>query len=125
VSGDVDPNEQQQRHLALLAEIAPPEEVDWELIAQCVSFRDAVRLCWNLRRLRVSKAVLADMAQLHPPHVTDYLHPDDDPKRRSLPAARIPVFQRVCGNKAITQWLVFQMGDRPMEQPAGARTRAA
>ncbi len=47
-------------------------------------------------------------ANLRPQLVSDYLHPDDKPFRRELPADRIAAFEAAVGNSLITQWLAAQ-----------------
>ncbi|OWQ92009.1 hypothetical protein CDN99_06535 [Roseateles aquatilis] len=95
-----------QHTLPLLGRIDAPSVVPPSLLKHIRCYRAAVRLCWALRRakgLRVS-----DLGRDHGftrQHVSDYLNDDDLPTRRSLPAEQIHLFEDVCGNTAITQWL--------------------
>lgn len=89
----------------LLGRLEGPAVVPAGLIALCATYRDAVRLCWHLRRVHyMTLRQLAAEAGLLPQHVTDYLHRDDRPGRRDLPGDRVASFEAVCGNTAITQW---------------------
>ena len=94
----------EQLSLRLLCRLDAPSVVPPDLIAGCNSYRDAVKLCWSLRRVRnMTRASLAEQAGLYAPHVTCYLH--DGKRQRDLPARAILGFEYACGNTAITQWL--------------------
>lgn len=100
-----------QLRLPMLTVYEGPRLVDLERVRTIKTFRDAVRACWELRTRRsLTKRQLAEEVESYAPHVTDYLHEDDDPKRRDLPAKRIPAFEIACGNRLITQWLAMQAG---------------
>jgi hypothetical protein len=74
------------------------------MVDACLTYRDVVKLCWQLRRVRnMTQATLAAEAGLYAPHVTCYLH--DGKRKRDLPAWAIRGFEIACGNTAITQWL--------------------
>lgn len=94
----------EQLELRLLCRLDAPSVVPPSLIATCKSYRDAVKLCWQLRRIRnMTQGRLAEEAGLYAPHVTRYLH--DGKTQRDLPAWAIREVERACGNTAITQWL--------------------
>lgn len=94
----------EQLSLRLLCRIDAPSVVPPAAVASCKTYRDAVKLCWNLRRVRnMTQARLAEDAGLYAPHVTCYLH--DGKRERDLPAWAIRAFELACGNTAITQWL--------------------
>lgn len=94
----------EQLELRLLCRLDAPSVVPPAVVAQGQSFRDAVKLCWSLRRVRnMTQARLAEEVGLYAPHVTRYLH--DGKTQRDLPAWAIRGFECVCGNTAITQWL--------------------
>lgn len=83
---------------------AQPDLVDQSEVDQCATYRDAVRLCWiNRGRKNMTQASLAEECGLYPSHVSDYL--SVFPGKRDLPGGKIAVFQRVCRNTAITQWI--------------------
>lgn len=91
--------------LPLLGRLDGPSVVHPHMVAMCDSYRAAVRLCWELRRVRrMTKAQLSAEAGLTPQHVSDYLADDDLPSRRSLPGDRVCEFEATCGNTAISQW---------------------
>ncbi|WGS53546.1 XRE family transcriptional regulator [Paraburkholderia sp. D15] len=92
-----------------------------EEVSKCASFRDAVLLAWRSRRaMGMTKARLAEVCELLPQHLSDYLSNDEvNPKgqrRRSLPADKIAAFEAAVGNRAITQYLVRQVNLNLMEE---------
>lgn len=94
----------EQMQLALLGRLDAPSVVDPKLIKQCKTYREAVKLCWELRRVRsMTKAQLAERADLYAPHVTTYLV--DSKRQRDLPGRGVRGFEGACGNTAITQWM--------------------
>jgi hypothetical protein len=93
----------QQTELPLLCRLDAPSVVPPSLVALCKTYRDAVRLCWHLRRIRnMTQARLAEEAGLYAPHVTCYLN--DSPRARDLPGSAVRGFEWACGNTAISQW---------------------
>lgn len=94
----------EQRQLQpLLGRLDALSVVPPHLIASCKTYRDAVKLCWQLRRVRnMTQRMLAEVADLYPPHVTWYLH--DGPRQRDLPGEKVMGFQTACGNTAVSQW---------------------
>ena len=96
-----------QMQLPMLTVYEGPRIVPQDVVAACKSFRDAVRMCWQLKpRTRLTKAQLAEEAGCYPSHVNDYL--SDKETARNLPAERIAAFEVACGNRVITQWLAGQ-----------------
>jgi len=92
-----------------------PQLLPTSEINACRTYREAVRLCWLHRRSQgMTKATLAEYADLYTPHVSDYL--SANPDKRELPAKRIAAFESVCGNYAITQWLNRQSGLHLVEE---------
>lgn len=86
-----------------------PRAVSLEMVLASHSYRAAVRNAWNLRHLqRLTRRSLAELIGAYPPHVTDYLEPDDAPRRRDLPARFIPDFEWVVGNTLVSQWFAAQ-----------------
>lgn len=109
----------------LLGRIDGPSVVPHSLVDSARSYRQAVRLCWALRRARGLR--LSDMGRefgFTRQHVSDYLHADDKPTRRSLPAERISDFEDVCGNTAITQWLAARAKLTVLEEMQADRRAA-
>ncbi|WP_342617197.1 hypothetical protein [Rhodoferax sp. GW822-FHT02A01] len=92
-----------QKELPLLGRLDAPSVVDPQLVRQCKTYRDAVKLCWRLRRVKyMTQAQLAAEAGLYAPHVSGYLH--DGKHQRDLPGDKAMGFQYTCGNTAIAQW---------------------
>jgi len=93
-----------QREFPLLARLEGPAVVPVELMRTVHTFRQACRLGWQLRRVRnMTFRQLAAEAGLHYQHVTDYFHPDDNPRRRDLPAEKIDAVEGALGNTAMSQ----------------------
>lgn len=92
-------------------------------IALCETYRQAVRLSW---RLRLNKGMLKqDLARalstvtggdVYASHVSDYLHKDDNPKRRDLKAEHVPAWNVVVGNYVVQQWLQRQSELNTLEE---------
>jgi hypothetical protein len=96
-----------QLQLPMLTVYSGPSIVPHDVVAACKTFRDAVRMCWQLKpRTRLTKAQLAEETGCYASHVTDYL--SDKETARNLPAERIAAFEVACGNRVITQWLTGQ-----------------
>lgn len=96
-----------QISLPLLVRHNGPSAVPTDYIRRCKTYREAVRLAWEISRIRNQRA-LAEGAHMRKQHVTDYLNPDDKPTRRSLPAQQIANFEAFIGNTLVTQWLAAQ-----------------
>ena len=95
-----------QREFPLLGRLDAPSTAPTQWVIHAKSYRQAVRLCWQLKRVsNLTRQQLATEAQLYPQHVTDYLHEDDKPSRRDLPADAVSRFEAVVGNTLVTQWL--------------------
>lgn len=93
-----------QGELPLLGRLDAPSVVPDAYIKACASYRDAVRLCWALRRVKkMTTATLAQEAGFPSSHRSDYL--SDDEGKRELPARYIKAFESTAGNTAISQWI--------------------
>jgi hypothetical protein len=78
------------------------------LVAQCATYRDAVRLCFSLRNVTTLCArSVSEACGAHPPHMSEYLAHQG---RRDMPAKYATAFQIACGNSAISQWMAQQLG---------------
>lgn len=106
-----------QLSLKLFGRIDAPCVVPTAYVKRCKTYREAVRMCFALRRVHnLTQRMLAYQADLRPQLVTDYLNADDLPSRRDLPANRIAAFESVCGNTLVTQWLSRQQALTCLEQ---------
>lgn len=95
-----------QKPLGLLVRIDGPAVVPSTALVFARTYREAVRWCWAMRRAK--GLTVTDLARdfgFNRQHASDYLNPDDKPTRRNLPPDQINLFQEICGNCAITQWL--------------------
>lgn len=85
--------------------IDAPATVPTAIMRTIRSYREACRVCRRLSPRRALKlTTLADEAGLIAQHCSDYFHPDDGPKRRSLPFESIDAVERAYGNTAISQY---------------------
>lgn len=115
-----------QRELPLLQAIDGPVAVPSHIVSSAKTYREAVRLCWAIRRAKGLRA--ADLGRDHGftrQHVSDYLNADDKPSRRDLPAAMVDQFEEVCGNRLISQWLARQSGLTVLEEVQANHREAA
>jgi hypothetical protein len=98
-----------QQELGLIGRLDGPKAVSRAVVAACKTYRDAVRMAWQLKRVPgMTLQQLAGEAGLYASHVTDYLHKDDKPSRRDLPAHKVAEFESVVGNRVVSQWLAAQ-----------------
>ena len=105
----------QQGQLNLMGRIDAPCIVPSAYIDFCKSFRDAVKMCWQLRRAqKMTQATLAQECGIYASHVTWYLN--DGKRQQDLPGSKIAEFEAVCGNSAISQWIARQASFSVLEQ---------
>jgi hypothetical protein len=89
------------------------------------TYREVVRLCWVLRKAKGLRPTdLARDFGFTRQHVSDYLNQDDLPHRRNLPPEEIKLFEDVCGNTAITQWLATRQSFTLLEELQAERMAA-
>ena len=112
-----------QRELPLLARHDGPAAVPTYYIKLCKTYRQAVRLAWGLSKISNQRA-LVEGAGMRRNHVSDYLHPDDKPTRRSLPAQRIAAFEAFVGNTLVSQWIAAQSKLTVLEEMQAERAAA-
>lgn len=114
-----------QLEFPLLGRLAGPSIVPTFYVDRCKTFREAVLLCWALRRVHhMTRQQLAAEAGLRPQLVSDYLHPDHAPHRRDLPGDGIAAFEAACGNTLVTQWLAAQAQLTILEEMQATRAAA-
>lgn len=99
----------------LLCRIDGPSVVDPQLVAMCKTYREAVKLCWDKRKVKnMTQALLAERAGLYASHVSCYLR--DGKRQRDLPAEGIRGFEKACDNTAISQWFALNAKLTPVEE---------
>jgi hypothetical protein len=106
-----------QLEFRLLARVNAPSVVPEQWVKFAKTYRQAVRVAWELRRMKAAKP--ADMARdmgFYAQHISDWLAEDDKPARRSLPAMGIPDFEAWVGNTLVSQWLAFRAKLTVLEQ---------
>lgn len=115
-----------QLEFPLLARMEGPAIVPPELMRTVKTYREAVRLCWALRRVRnLTRRAFAEHCGLTYQHVTDYLNPDDAPGRRDLPSEKVQSVEDVLGNTAISQWHAARARFTVLEELQASRRLAA
>ena len=115
-----------QREFPLLGRIDAPSTAPSPWIHHAKTYRQAVRVAWRLRRIdSLTRQQLATDAKLYPQHVTDYLHEDDKPSRRDLPADAVSRFEEVVGNTVVSQWIAAQSKLTVLEEIQATNQRRA
>lgn len=114
-----------QQSLPLLGRIDRPSIAPTQYIQMCKTYREAVRMCWALRRVHhMALRQLGAEAGIRPQVLSDYLNTDDKPQRRDLPAHRIAAFEAVVGNSLVTQWVAAQQALTVLEELQATRAAA-
>ena len=73
-----------QLDLPLLGRLDGASTVPHQIVAEASTYRQAVRLAWQLRRVKgMTQQGLAAEAGLYASHVSDYLNRDDKATRRA------------------------------------------
>ncbi|MFD1709072.1 XRE family transcriptional regulator [Ottowia sp. GY511] len=117
--------ERLQKELALLGRLDAPSVAPIAVVTLARTYRDAVRLAWARKRVHyATQRQLAAETGMPPQHVSDYLHTDDGPTRRDLPAWRIPEFEAFVGNTIVSQWLALQARLTVLEELQASRLAA-
>jgi len=83
-------------------EVLPVDEAQ---IKACKTFKDALRLCMKLSRVKRTQSDLASQAGVNACQSSKVLHGDFH-----LPGDSITQIEKLCGNTAMTQWLALQHG---------------
>ena len=83
-------------------EVLPVDEAQ---IKTCKTFKDALRLCMKLSRVKRTQSDLASQAGVNACQFSKILHSDFH-----LPGDAIATIEKLCGNTAMTQWLAMQHG---------------
>lgn len=113
------------REFPLMGRLNAPSVAPEQWVKSAKSYRQAVRLSWQLKRVHyMTRQQLASEAELYPQHVTDYLHEDDKPQRRDLPAEAVARFESVVGNTLVTQWLAARSQLTVLEEMTATRSIA-
>ncbi len=111
-----------QLQLPLMCRLDGPAVVPAPIVALAQTYREAVRLSFQLRRVHnMTRRMLAAEADLIFQHVTDYLHPDDRPGRRDLPAAKHAEWNAAVGNTLVSQWLAMRAKLTVLEEVMATR----
>ncbi|MBC7602775.1 MAG: hypothetical protein H7255_08970 [Ramlibacter sp.] len=115
----------EQSEFPLLGRLDAPSAVPMQWVRAARTYRQAVRLAWKLRRVdRMTKQQLASEGEFYAQHVSDYLHEDDKPSRRDLPADCVARFEGVVGNTLVSQWIATQSRLTVLEEMQATRAVA-
>lgn len=99
-----------------------PAFLSTEVVSRCTTYREIVRISWAHRRIKaMTQRSLAERVGCYPSHVSDYLHADDKPSRRDLPAERLNAWAATVGNWGVQQWLARQSKLTIMEEVIAQR----
>jgi hypothetical protein len=116
---------EKQTRMPLLGRLNGPSVAPLQYVVRCRTYREAVRLCWALRRVHhMTLRQLAAEGGFYPQHVGDWLNPDDKPTRRDLPAEAISIFESIVGNTLVTQWLAARSSLTVLEEMQATREAA-
>jgi plasmid maintenance system antidote protein VapI len=77
--------------------------VDEAQLKACKTFKDALRLCMKLSRVKRTQADLASQAGINVCQFSKIIRADFH-----LPGDSIASIEKLCGNAAMTQWLALQ-----------------
>lgn len=94
-----------QLEFPLLGRLDAPSVAPEQWVRYAKTYRDVVRIAWNLRRVKHSKADMARDCGFYAQHISDWFAKDDKPSRRSLPGDCIPEFEAYVQNSLVSQWL--------------------
>jgi hypothetical protein len=115
--GGIQMDDSLQLEFPLLTRMEGPAIVPTEVLRTAKTYRQAVRLCWGLRRVKgMTYRQLAAECELIHQHVGDYFNSDDKPMRRELPGEAVALVESVLGNTAITQWHARRAGLTVLEE---------
>lgn len=100
------------QELSVLQPPAPHRFAARSDISACRTYREAVQLAYARRaRKHMTQRTLAEETGIHPPHLSQILHPDavdrHGKKRMDLQAEDIRAFEQSVGNNIVTQYLVL------------------
>jgi len=114
-----------QIEMPLMQRLEGPAIVPTSMLALASTYRQAVRVCWQLRRAKgLTVTDLAREFGFNRQHASDYLNADDATTRRNLPPEQIAAFEEVCGNAFIPQWLAARQGLTVLEELQAERAAA-
>lgn len=102
-----------------------PAVAPTRLVTLSKTYRQAVRMAWQARRVRnATLRHLAAETGIPPQHASDYVNQDGKPTRRSLPAERIASFEAFVGNTLMSKWLAAQSKLTVLEEVQAERAAA-
>jgi len=98
-----------QREFPFLQRVEGPRVVPQQWVRIPKTYRQAVKLAWDKRRVEnLTKQQLATHTGLPPQHISDYFAADDKPTRRDLPGKGLTKFEQFVENTLVSQWLAAQ-----------------
>ena len=92
-----------------------PQAVPTEIVKQCKTMKDALRLEWQMRRIKgMTQSYCASVCGFHAPHLSLWL--SDKEGAPDMPAKHLTAFHGVTGWTLTTQWLAMQAELTVMEE---------
>lgn len=110
--------------MPLMQRINGPDVVPTAMLTRAKTYREAVRCCWALRRVKWTPATLSAHYEFTRQHVSDWLNPDDKVTRRSLPGECVARFEDACGNSFLSQWFAMRANLTVLEEMQAVRAAA-
>ena len=111
-----------QRELPYFGVVPEPRFATDAELALCKSYREAVRLSWELRVSRgMTQATAAERTGLYAPHLSEFLNKDDKPSRRDLPMDKVKNWCYVVGNWVVLQYITRDAQLNIMEEMIAQR----
>lgn len=108
-----------------LAAIGNSSTVPSAAIKLCKDYRQAVRLCRHLSKIKRTNLNIAESCGLYASHCSEYFAEQEVGRKgvahRNLPADKIRAVETFLGNTAISQWLAYQAGLTVLEEIQLAR----
>lgn len=96
----------EQREMPLLCEVPHPIDLPMRVIERCSSKEDAVLECWNHRRDKtLTQTTAAKRMGMSKAQFTKLLA-----GQSGFRGTQESAFQRICGNRAITQYQAWELG---------------
>lgn len=115
-----------QREFPFLQRVEGPQVVPSQWVRVPKTYRDAVKLAWDKRRItNATNQQLANHTGLPPQHISDYFAKDNKPKRRDLPGKGLAKFEEFVGNTLVSQWIAAQSKLTVLEEIQATNQRAA
>lgn len=104
------PSKNLQREMPLVGNVsAEITLVQSTIVAMCDTEQAAIRLCLNQSKAPITQETAADHLGMTKGAFNTILNSDQNNRPRFLPLFKVNQLQRLCRNKAVTQWMDMEM----------------